>query len=77
MDSYDPTIEETFNKNIKIRNQVNIIFVAKSTLRNFNVNDIIMGAVIVLGAVVIFKCVKGLSKKSKEWLPALLWPRAT
>ena len=27
VDSYDPTIEETFNKNIKIRNQVNIMLI--------------------------------------------------
>ena len=61
VDSYDPTIEETFNKNIKIRNQVNIILVAKSTSNNLNVNgnSILIGAVIVLNAMAILSESKG------------------
>ena len=57
VDSYDPTIEETFNKNIKIRNQVNIILVAKSTSNNLNGNSI--GAVIVLNGEAILSVSKG------------------
>ena len=59
MDSYDPTIEETFNKNIKIRNQVNIILVAKSTSNNLNVNGNSIGAVIIPNAVAILSVSKG------------------
>ena len=59
MDSYDPTIEETFNKNIKIRNQVNIMLVAKSTWNNFNIDCNSMGAFIVLNAMAILSVSKG------------------